>query len=134
MSTRVTGGLFIAHQSEVDQRLQGRVVAILCSDIATRSLAPLIALPANSLTPVLVSNSVVRALEKANEEVLRGAGADPQLAGMSTTAICAVIIANTMITGSVGDSRCYVVRGSSIRRLTRDDTALQPLIDLGSAV
>ncbi len=109
----------------------GEVASATGKESLSRSLAPLIALPANSLTPVFVSKSIVRAMENANEEILRRAAADAQLAGMSTTAVCAVIIANTMITGSVGDSRCYVVRGSSIRRMTRDDTALQPLIDLG---
>lgn len=109
----------------------GEVASATGKESLSRSLAPLIALPANSLTPAFVSNSIVRALENANEEVLRRAGADPQLAGMSTTAVCAVIVADTMMTGSVGDSRCYLLRDSSIRRLTRDDTALQPLIDLG---
>lgn len=86
-----------------------------------------------------------RRLERALEEELAAAVVDansalgfviesrPQLAGMSTT-LTAVALSNDghYLVANVGDSRTYLLRDGALRRLTRDQSLVQALIDRGS--
>jgi protein phosphatase len=56
----------------------------------------------------------------------------PQLAGMSTT-LTAVALSDEgrYLVANVGDSRTYLLRDGTLRRLTRDQSFVQALIDLG---
>jgi protein phosphatase len=57
----------------------------------------------------------------------------PQLAGMSTT-LTAVALSNDgrYLIANVGDSRTYLFRDGTLRRLTRDQSLVQALIDRGA--
>jgi protein phosphatase len=41
---------------------------------------------------------------------------------MGTTAVAALVGGRTLTVGSVGDSRCYLMRGGQLTQLTRDDS------------
>lgn len=58
---------------------------------------------------------------------------DPQLAGMGTT-LTAVALSNEgeYLVANVGDSRTYLYRDGRLRRLTRDHSLVQMLIDRGA--
>jgi serine/threonine protein phosphatase PrpC len=58
---------------------------------------------------------------------------DPHLSGMGTT-LTAVALSNegNYLVASVGDSRTYLYRDDRLRRLTRDQTLVQMLIDRGA--
>jgi PPM family protein phosphatase len=58
---------------------------------------------------------------------------DPRLAGMGTT-LTAVALSNDgdYLIANVGDSRTYLQRDRQLRRLTRDDSLVQMLIDRGA--
>lgn len=58
---------------------------------------------------------------------------DPGLAGMGTT-LTAVALSNEgeYVVANVGDSRTYLLRDGRLRRLTRDDSLVQDLIDRGA--
>lgn len=58
---------------------------------------------------------------------------DPQLAGMGTT-LTAVALSNDgdYLVANVGDSRTYLLRAGGLRRLTRDHSLVQMLIERGS--
>ena len=58
---------------------------------------------------------------------------DSRHAGMGTT-LTTVALANdgTYLIANVGDSRTYLLRGGCLRRLTRDDSLVQELIDRGA--
>jgi PPM family protein phosphatase len=58
---------------------------------------------------------------------------DPALAGMGTT-LTAVALSNRgeYVVANVGDSRTYLLRGGRLRRLTRDQSLVQTLIDSGA--
>ncbi len=58
---------------------------------------------------------------------------DPGLAGMGTT-LTAVALSNRgeYVVANVGDSRTYLLRGGRLRRLTRDQSLVQVLIDSGA--
>ena len=50
---------------------------------------------------------------------------------MATTAVCILIVENILFLAWAGDSRAYLFRDGIIRRLTRDHSYVQKLIDAG---
>jgi serine/threonine protein phosphatase PrpC len=99
----------------------------VASEIAIRALAALEWAPAGD-DPVAALNGAV---ETANLQIRAAVEADPERDGMGTT-ITAVLLADTLLTvAHVGDSRCYLLRDATLRRLTRDDTLVQALVDQG---
>ena len=86
-----------------------------------------------------------RRLTAALDEELRAAVSDanarlgflaacrPELAGMGTT-LTAVALANDgdYLVANLGDSRTYLLRDGGLRRLTRDDSYVQELVDRGA--
>lgn len=72
---------------------------------------------------------VQRAILQANEYVVREArnrGND-----MGTTMTLALIAGDRAIIGNVGDSRTYLLREGKLRRVSRDHSLVQRLVDLG---
>lgn len=74
---------------------------------------------------------MLRSLARANAAIYEEAGVDGPSSGMGTTATLVGLLGDTVYVAQVGDSRAYLVRGSSIGRLTRDQTLVQDLIDSG---
>jgi Serine/threonine protein phosphatase len=64
-------------------------------------------------------------------EIGRQAEADPRLANMGTTMTGAVSLGGDLIVTHVGDSRAYLQRQGRLQQLTRDQTLVQSLLDLG---
>jgi len=56
---------------------------------------------------------------------------DPELFGMGTTTTLTCSLGWDMIIGHVGDSRAYLLRAGQFKRLTRDHTVVQGLIEQG---
>lgn len=56
---------------------------------------------------------------------------NPSLAGMGTTMTVAYLLGQDLLLAHVGDSRAYLLRGGELRRLTRDQTMAQALVDAG---
>jgi PPM family protein phosphatase len=56
---------------------------------------------------------------------------DPELAGMGTTMTLACTFGMELVLAHVGDSRAYLFRDGSLKRLTRDQTMAQFLADSG---
>jgi protein phosphatase len=57
----------------------------------------------------------------------------PRLAGMGTTLTLCYVTGPELFVVHAGDSRAYLARGGALRRLTRDHTLAQTLIDAGLA-
>ena len=70
------------------------------------------------------------ALARGNETIGFIAECRPQVKGMSTT-VTAVALGDTYAIANIGDSRAYLFREGTLRRLTRDDTYVQALVDSG---
>jgi PPM family protein phosphatase len=71
-----------------------------------------------------------RVISEANTRVLEAAGA-ARTPGAGTTLTIAVIAADRIVIGHVGDSRVYLFSGDGIRCLTRDHTVGQEAIESG---
>ena len=72
------------------------------------------------------------AIEYANQIIFQKAVADPVFRGMGTTTTAAALFGQHLFVGQVGDSRCYLIRNKQITQLTRDQTFLNYLKDIGA--
>lgn len=72
-----------------------------------------------------------RAVESAHRAVLQEAKKLPEVKGMGTTAIVALIQRNNLYLGHVGDSRAYRIRRGRQMQLTTDQTRVQRMVDQG---
>lgn len=72
-----------------------------------------------------------RAVERANREVFTAA-ADPSHRGMGATLTAVCVHATHAHVAVVGDSRAYLLRGGTIRQMTKDQSFVQYLVDVGA--
>lgn len=79
----------------------------------------------------LDEDQIVDAIQYANGEIIRCMAHHPEYSGMGTTLTLAYMEARTLTVGHVGDSSAYLVSGDSIKKITRDHTYVQKLIDSG---
>src|SRR6476469_2173543 len=67
----------------------------------------------------------------ANAAINERVHAEPDLAGMETTTTALVLHGQRIALAHIGDSRCYLLRGGEITRLTHDHTFVQRPVDEG---
>ncbi len=72
------------------------------------------------------------AVERVNRAVWKKAHEDPRLDGMATTLTAAVVCRHRAILAHVGDSRAYLMRGGTVRQVTRDQSFVQSLVAGGA--
>jgi len=71
-------------------------------------------------------------VEQSHASVLERAGERPERAGMATTLTMAHVLWPRVYVVHIGDSRCYHIRGSDLIQVTRDQTLVQDLVDMGA--
>jgi protein phosphatase len=71
------------------------------------------------------------AIEDASQAIAAHSAGKSDQQGMGATCACAWVIENKLYTAHVGDSRIYLLRGTRIRRLTKDHTWIQEAMDKG---
>lgn len=71
------------------------------------------------------------AIAQANKRIYERAGADPRLDGMACVLTVAVLDGTEATVGHVGDSRLYVLKKGSIRKVTRDHSPVGAREDAG---
>ncbi len=76
-------------------------------------------------------NRLTAAVERANEKVMRAVANRPELKGMGTTVVAALVDAERATLVHVGDSRAYLFRESELRRLTDDHSWVQEQVNAG---
>jgi len=71
------------------------------------------------------------AVRRGNERIAFIASRRPSMRGMSTT-LTAVALGGGYAVANIGDSRTYLLSEGELRRLTRDDSLVQALVDAGA--
>ena len=67
----------------------------------------------------------------ANAAIRDTAGQSPQYSGMGTTLVSAVIREGEAVVSNVGDSRAYHISQDGIRRITKDHSLVERMVDRG---
>ena len=78
-----------------------------------------------------INDVLTEAASEANSAVYAMAHEKPELAGMGTTLISALVCGNTAYIANVGDSRLYTITDTEIKKVTRDHSFVQYLVDMG---
>jgi serine/threonine protein phosphatase PrpC len=71
------------------------------------------------------------AVERANHVVFDAAISHPRRNGMGATLTAVLVREDRAYIAGVGDSRCYIIRGKRIRQVTRDQSLVESLVELG---
>ncbi|MBI4853111.1 MAG: serine/threonine-protein phosphatase [Acidobacteria bacterium] len=80
-------------------------------------------LPITDLLKMCVEKSNLRLWEESQMNI--------DYRGMGTTLTSALVLNDNIYLGQVGDSRAYLLRGRQFEQITKDQSAVQMLIDLG---
>ena len=79
-----------------------------------------------------VKKFITKALDKVNNQILAYWLEDPELEGMSTTVVLALIIEDAAYIAWAGDSRCYIYNPTKkLQQITTDHSVTQELICQG---
>ena len=78
-----------------------------------------------------VKNLLDTAITAANIEVYDMAYAHPELSGMGTTVVCAIVRGDDVYISYAGDSRAYIATKSGINQITTDHSLVQDLLNKG---
>ena len=73
-------------------------------------------------------NRLTTAVRLANRKIYSEGSVKPELSGMGTTVVAALVSGDKMALVSVGDSRIYRLRNGSLEQLTSDDTWLASVL------
>ncbi len=103
----------------------------IASATAVKSLAKHLASVTCDFDEIKIKETFNNAVASANSEIYSKALNDQSLTGMGTTLVSAVVINDTGYFINVGDSRAYLIRDDSIKRISHDHSAVQQLVDNG---
>jgi PPM family protein phosphatase len=78
-----------------------------------------------------ILETLTRGLRRCHEEMQHLVENHPEWSGMGTTLTSAVVLWPKMYLVHVGDARAYILSRGSLRRLTRDHTYAQALLEAG---
>ena len=115
--------LFAIVADGIGGHLAGEVAAEMVVDYVSQAVAE-----SNAQTPL---KTITRAVESANQAIVSKAKEERTKQGMGATCVCAWVIGDRLYTGSVGDSRIYLMRGAAIQQLSTDHTWIQEAMDKG---
>lgn len=76
-----------------------------------------------------ISNLLKSAIDYSNRKVYELSIQNPEYEGMGTTVITLLIVKNKLYVAHVGDSSLYRIRKNIIRKITKDHTYVQKLVD-----
>jgi protein phosphatase len=74
------------------------------------------------------ANRLITAVRLANRKIYSEGAKAPELSGMGTTVVAALVAGDKVALVSVGDSRIYRLRNGSLEQLTSDDTWLASVL------
>lgn len=110
----------------------GEVAAEMAVELVFQELQKL----ANQQSSAAITGSqlldyVSNTISNSNTEIFEAANTHEQHKGMGTTIVAAIVEGSHIYAGHVGDSRLYLYRDQVLRRITKDHSLVQSLIDKG---
>ena len=118
----VNGEVFI-----VCDGMGGHVGGATASKIAVESIASYL----NTEYYENIFIALGKAVEFANAQVFGEAQSNPELKGMGTTCTVLIVREHKVYIAHVGDSRIYIQNDGKLKRLTKDHSFVQGLVDKG---
>jgi protein phosphatase len=85
----------------------------------------------DNLTAPDVTAQVRQAFVEVNGQMRAQSRVRPELGGMGATVVLAFVRAGQALLAHAGDSRCYLLRHGELKRMTKDHSMIQVLIDAG---
>jgi protein phosphatase len=114
-------GLYI-----VADGMGGQEAGEVASELASNTVGDLISQPLKGKTDRLsreeIETLMIGAIETANETVAKAAKAADQKRKMGATIVVALLHRSKAYISHAGDARAYLIRGSTIMQLTKDDS------------
>lgn len=74
---------------------------------------------------------LIEAIKQSNQEIFSLSSKDKSFKGMGSTITACLIVKDKMFVANVGDSRCFVLKKDGIRKVTKDHSYVQLLLDEG---
>lgn len=110
----------------------GEIASKMAVEHVLRRLKSLLAREAaRSITGSQMLHIVSHTISRSNRRIYEASESNSARNGMGTTVVAAVIKDSRLYAGHVGDSRLYLLRDDQLRRVTRDHSLVQDLIDKG---
>lgn len=77
-------------------------------------------------------NLIEEAIKKVNTDIFNFSNTNEKLSGMGTTVTVCFITNQFIHVANVGDSCCFAIRCNEIKKITKDHSLVQELVDSGS--
>lgn len=77
-------------------------------------------------------NLIEEAVKKVNADIFNFSNTNEKLSGMGTTVTVCFITKEFIHVANVGDSCCFAIRNNEIKKITKDHSLVQELVDSGS--
>lgn len=94
-------------------------------------LAPALAVHGQEAPPAGLADQITAAIRAANRAVQEKAQKDPTCKGMGATAAVLVVWEGQALLGHVGDCRVYHARQGSVTQVTKDQTLVARMVEMG---
>jgi len=120
------GALFL-----VCDGMGGAAAGEVASNMAVESISSAIG-GAGPLSRERFARRLRRAIEEANDGIYAQSRDNQSERGMGTTCTAVGLVDATLLIGQIGDSRCYVLRGSRLSQTTKDQSLAWQLIEAGA--
>jgi protein phosphatase len=115
---------------EAGDRASGLVIRTVGSGLALL-FAEALSDPSAELSAAGLSDALSRALQDANRAVHAEAKKQTKWRGMGATVAAILIVDGQAVVGHVGDCRVYHLSGEELRQVTRDQTLVARMVELG---
>jgi len=120
------GALFL-----VCDGMGGAAAGEVASTMAVESISSMVG-SGGPLTRERLARRLRRAIEAANDSIFVQSRDNQNERGMGTTCTAVGLVDATLLIGQIGDSRCYVLRGSRLSQATKDQSLAWQLIEAGA--
>ena len=111
--------------------LGGEVASDLALSMITAVLKGDLLCMNSDASPDEISSLLIRAIKRANEQILARVSQDPNLKGMGTTVVLALERNGDLYIAHIGDSRAYLMQNGVLRQLTRDHSLVAEMLNAG---